>query len=142
MADFGKAGKLTIRSHDVAVVVNLTKNEYIHYKLTVQGADPIFTFACKHGARLSEHQFSGHPKQVYEWTWQRSSPLTNVPNQPSDAADDMYGVAMSFLAAIKYTLVVEHRDQNDKKIRTLKDVDYESQDPHDNFTESLRVFTF
>ena len=141
MADFGKAGKLTIRTHDVAVIINLTNKEYIHYKLSVQGADPIFTFACMHGARLSEHQFSGHPKQTYEWTWARSAALPNVPNESNDASDDMYGVAMSFLAAIKYTLVVEHRDQSDKKIRTLKDIDYESKDPHDNFTESLRVFT-
>ena len=78
---------------------------------------------------------------MYEWTWCRPTALANVPNQNSDALDDMYGVAMSFLAAVKYTLLVEQRDQTDKLISTLKDVDYESQDPHDNFTESLRIFT-
>jgi len=141
MADFGKAGKLTIRKHDVAALVNLTNKEYLSYKLTVQGADPIFTFACTHGARLSEHQFAGHPKKVYEWTWCRPTALAAVPNESSDAPDDMYGVAMSFLAAVKYTLLVEQRDQTDQLVRTLKDIDYESQDPHDNFTESLRIFT-
>lgn len=141
MADFGKAGKVTIRHHDVAALVNFTKNEYLFYKLTVQGAEPIFTFACMHGSRMSEHQFAGHPKQVYEWTWRRSSPLPNVSNHPSDAPDDMYVVAMSFIAAVKYTLLVEQRDSADNLIRTLKDVDYESQAPQDNFTETLRVFT-
>jgi hypothetical protein len=141
MADFGNAGKLTIRKHDVAALVSLSNQEYLFYKLTVKGADPIFTFACIHRARLSEHQFPGHPKQVYEWTWSRPTSLPNVPNETTDAPDDMYGVAMSFIAAIKYTLLVEQRDRNDQVVRVLKDIDYESNDPHDNFTESLRVFT-
>ena len=50
-------------------------------------------------------------------------------------------VAMSFVAAIKYTIVIEHRAGNNNKSRTLKDLDCESQDPHDNFTSSLRIFT-
>jgi hypothetical protein len=142
MSDFGKAGKLTIRTHDVAAVINLSVGEYLYYKLTVSGASPIFTFACKHHARLSEHQFAGHPKETYEWTWCRpTAGAAGVPDEKSDAADDMYGVAMSFIAAIKYTLLVEHRGKDDSLIRKLKDIDYESQDPHDNFTESLRLFS-
>jgi len=87
MADFGKSGKLTIRTHDVAALVSLTNKEYLYYKLTVQGAEPIFTFACMHGPRLSEHQFSGHPKKVYEWTWCRPTPGTSgVPNENSGCA--------------------------------------------------------
>ena len=141
MADFGKAGKLTIRKHNVAAVVNLTNKEYLYYKFTVKGVAPIFTFACKDKPRLREQEFAGHPKKVYEWTWARSSALPNMPNPESDSGDDMYGVAMSFFAApIKYTLFVEHRDQADQAIRTLKDIDYESTDPHDNFTESVRLF--
>jgi len=142
MADFGKAGKLTIRTDDVAAVVSLSGGEYLSYKLTVEGANPIFTFACKHNPRLSEHEFAGHPKQVYEWTWSRPTPgATGVPNEKSDAVDDLYVVAMAFIAAVKYTLVIEHRDRNNKVIRKLQDIDYESQDPEDNFTESLRIFT-
>jgi hypothetical protein len=142
MADFGKAGKLTIRAHDVAALVNLTNREFLSYKLTVSGASPIFTFACKHSARLSEHEFNGHPKQVYEWTWGRPTAVSaDIPNTASDAPDDTYVVAMSFLGAIKYTLLVEHRDQHNQLIRKLKDLDFESQAPEDNFTESLRLFT-
>ena len=141
MSDFGSTGKLTIRAHDVAAMVKLSVGEYIHYKLTVQGAEPIFTYACKHRARLSEHQFSGHPKQVYEWTWCRTTELNGVPNQRNDASDDMYVVTMAFITALKYTLVAEQRDRNDGTVRVLKDIDYESQSPEDTFTETLRVFT-
>jgi hypothetical protein len=134
MPDFGVAGKLTIREFDGAVKVRVSQGEHLFFRLTVQGAVPIFTFACKHIPRLSEHEFSGHPKKVYEWTWSRGS-------DESDAGDDMYGVAMSFLTAIRYTLLVEHRDQGGNLINLLKDIDYESQHPTDNFTEVLRVFT-
>jgi hypothetical protein len=134
MPDFGVAGKLTVREFDGAVKVRISSGEYLSFRLTVQGAVPLFTFACKHKARLSEHEFPGHPKQVYEWTWSKGS-------DESDSSDDMYGVAMSFLTAIRYTLVVEHRDAQDNLINLLKDIDYESNHPADNFTETLRVFT-
>ncbi len=141
MPDFGNAGELTVRAHDVATTVKLSEGEYIHYTLTVQGAEPIFTFACEHNDRLSEHDFAGHPKQVYEWTWGRSTSLDDIPNESEDASDDVYVVTMAFVTAIKYTLLAEKCDANDQVIRTLKDIDYESQDPTDTFTESLRVLT-
>jgi hypothetical protein len=114
--------------------VNTTGGEYLYFKVTVKGAEPIFTFACKHRARRSAQQFSGHPKGEYEWTWSHN-------NNESDAADDMYVVGMLFITAIKYTLLVEHRSQDDQLINKLKDIDYESQEPSDSFTEALRVFT-
>jgi hypothetical protein len=141
MADFGKAGKLTIRHDDVAAQIDITAGEFLFYRLTAKGAEPIFTFGCKHRVRFSEHQFAGHPKATYEWTWNRPLPGSSIPNESNDAPDDMYGVAMSFIATIQYTLLVEHRDRNNNLIRVVKDVDYESQDPTDNFTESLRLFT-
>jgi hypothetical protein len=134
MPDFGVAGKLTVREFDGAVKVRISSGEYLFFRLTVQGAVPLFTFACKHKARLSEHEFPGHPKKVYEWTWSKGA-------DESDVSDDMYGVAMSFLTAIRYTLIVEHRDAQDNLINLLKDIDYESNHPADNFTETLRVFT-
>ena len=134
MADFGVAGKLTIREFDAAVKVRVSQGEYLFFRLTVKGAEPIFTFACKHKARLSEHQFAGHPKKVYEWTWSKGQ-------NESDLPMDMYAVGMSFITAIRYTLLVEHRDQNDGLIDLLKDIDYESTHSADNFTETLRVLT-
>jgi hypothetical protein len=133
MADFGVAGKRTVRVYKGAVIVRFSQGEFLSFRLTAQGAEPIFTFACMHHALRSEHQFEGHPKQVYEWNWGRN------PGQEIDADDDMYGVAMSFITAIKYTLLVEHRQQNGGLIKVLKDIDYESQAPQDNFTETLEV---
>lgn len=133
MANFGTAGTRTIRVRKGAVIVRFTQGEFLAFKLTVKGAEPIFTFACMHRALLSEHQFNGHPKQEYEWEWGHN-PSTEI-----DAEDDMYGVAMSFITAIKYTLFVEHRAQNGSVIKVLKDIDYESQAPVDNFTETLEV---
>jgi len=134
MADFGVAGKLTIREYDGAVKVRVSQGEYLYFRLTVKGAEGIFTFACKHKARLSEHQFAGHPKQVYEWTWSKGQ-------DESDLKMDMYALGMSFMTAIRYTLLVEHRDANDAMIDLLKDIDYESDHPTDNYTETLRVLT-
>lgn len=135
MADFGKAGKVTIRTEKVAVLVNLTKGEFLSYKLTVAGANGIFTFACQHKPRLSEHQFPGHPKAIYQWDWCRGNPAE------SDSDDDMYVIAMSFLAATKYTLLVQMCDSAGSVLKTVKDVDYESTSPKDNFTASLHIFT-
>src|SRR5947209_9420708 len=135
MADFGKAGKLTRRTSETATLIRLSEGEFLAYKLTVQGAEPIFTFACKHKIRRSEHQFEGHPKQVYEWTWCKGSPAE------SDGDDDTYVVAMSFIAAVKYTLLVTQHRPDGSLIKTLKDIDLERDQPTDNFTSSLGVFT-
>ena len=134
MPDFGIAGKLTIREYDSGIKVRVSSGEYLYFRLTAQGAEPIFTFACKHKARLSEHQFDGHPKKVYEWTWSKGA-------DESDNPKDMYAVGMSFIAALRYTLLVEHRAQDDSLIDLVKDIDYESNQPADNYTETLRIHT-
>jgi hypothetical protein len=134
MADFGVAGKRTVREFNGAVKVRVSEGEYLSFRLTVQGASPIFTFACQDKPRLSEHEFPGHPKKVYEWTWSKNA-------DESDRTSDVYGVTMSFFTAIRYTLVVEHRNSDDSLIDLLKDIDYESNHGADNFTETLRVLT-
>lgn len=136
MPDFGKAGTRTVRNNADAgaVVVHIGNGEYLSFKLSVQGAEPIFTFACKHRALLSAHQVQGHPKQVYEWTWSRNG-------DESDDSDDTYVLSMLFIRAVKYTLTVEHRRQNNDLISTLKDIEYASQEPSDHFTEILEILT-
>lgn len=132
MPDFGVAGKLTIREFDGAVKVRVSQGEYLFFRLTVQGTMPIFTFACQHKARISEHEFPDHPKKVYEWVWSKNG-------DESDLKNDVYAITMSFIAATKYTLLVEHRNADDTLIDLLKDIDYESTNPTDNFTETLRI---
>jgi hypothetical protein len=142
MADFGNTGEITVRESIPGVEVNVTDGEYLFYQLTVSGAIPIFVFACTHETRLAASQFDDHPKAVYEWTWSRTAQMSaDIPNVQSDADDsgETYGVVMHFAAAIKYTLVVEHRDRDDNLIETLKDMDFETQAPEEFFSEGLLV---
>ena len=134
MADFGKTGKLTIRKNALAVEVDVNAGEHLAYKLTVKGAGPIFNWACKHKLRRNQSSFPGHPKQVYEWTWCRQNP------GDADAADDVYTLELRFSSAVKYTLVVELRNSNDQAIKTVEDLDFESQTPEDFFADPLRIF--
>lgn len=134
MADFGHAGVITVRERDNAVLVNVTAGEYLYFKVTVAGAEPIFTFACKHRKRFSAKDIPGHPKQVYEWTWGKSG-------ADIDGPDDMHGVAMLFITAVQYTIYVEHRDATDAVVNLLKDLDFRSSDPADSFVETLRIFS-
>jgi hypothetical protein len=134
MAKFGKAGKRTVHTLKGAVEVAISEGEFLAYTLTVDGAIPLFTYACKHTARLSQDDFEGHPKAVYEWSWSKDS-------DESDSDDDVYSVAMLFLSALKYNLVVEHFRQDNSLIETLQNIDYESTESSDAFTEPLRVFT-
>jgi len=131
--DFGEAGKVTIRVENVGVEVDLAVGQYLFYRLTVQGAPPLFAWTCEHKRRLAGKDFQGHPKKVYEWTWCRGS------TSDKDANIDTYSVGMRFTAATKYTLLVELRDRDDEPIRTVKDLDFESQAPQDSFTSTLDI---
>jgi hypothetical protein len=134
MADFGKAGKRTVRSYTPAVKVLLSQGEYLSYRLTVSGAVPEFSFSCSHRTLRSATDFPGHPKQVYEWTWGQDP-------SDKDADDDIYGVRMAFLTAKKYTLVVDRRRKDGSLIPpVLTDIDYESAEPTDGYQEDLHVF--
>jgi hypothetical protein len=53
----------------------------------------------------------------------------------------MYVIAMSFIAAIKYTLLVEHRRSDNTVKEVLIDADYKSQNPNDKFRELLSIIT-
>jgi len=140
MADFGNTGTITVHESVPGVTVNVTDGEYLFYQLTVSGALPIFVFACTHKTRLRSDQFDGHPKATYEWTLSRTAPIAqDAPNVMVDDSEESYDVIMHFAAAIKYTLLVEHRDRNDSLIETLTNIDFESQAPEDKFPEGLRV---
>lgn len=132
MPDFGKAGTITIRSNRDSAIVRVSDGEYLNFKLTAQGGIPIFTFACAHRPLLSATP-TGPQQQVYEWAWCRNNP------EDSDNRADRLVVSMAFTAAVKYTLVVEHRRRDDSLVKKLKDIDYESQDPLDDFTEGFDV---
>src|SRR5712675_2391649 len=134
MADFGSTGIVTVKTNNETASVKVSAGEFLAYKLTVEGAAAIFTFICARATQLSHQDFAGDPKQVYQWTWCRASANPpDVLNRCVDARDQSHQVAMQFAAAIKYTLLIEHRDQADNLIKTVKDIDYASQGPEDLF---------
>lgn len=141
MPDFGNAGQITQRVDHASTVVNRSNGEYLFYKVTVSGAKPKFTYVFEQQT-LSQNQFDGDPKEIYEWTWCRSANLSpDSPNVTGNSANDTQEVQMHFLTAIKYTLLIEQRHPDDSLVKVLKDVDYASQDPSDTFFATLQVLT-
>jgi hypothetical protein len=140
MADFGNTGTVTIRTNNETAEVRVSAGEFLAYKLTVEGAAAIFTFICARATQLSQQDFAGDPKQVYQWTWCHSAANPpDVLNRCVDARNQSHQVAMQFAAAIKYTLLIEHCDLANTLIKTVKDIDFESQGPEDLFVEGLNV---
>lgn len=135
MPDFGTAGTITVRNNrrKNAVDVKFNQGEYLYFRVKVSGPTASFTFNCNDGAILSSKtaDFPNHPQQVYEWT-------KKAADVHSD--DDMHGLRMLFITNHKYTYFVEHRDASNNIIEILKDVDFESQNNKDKFTELLRIF--
>ncbi|HKG20457.1 MAG TPA: hypothetical protein VKC34_01045 [Blastocatellia bacterium] len=136
---FGKKGKRTARADENAVEVNATAGEHLSFDLTVKGATAIFTFACMHKSHLQASSFPGFPA-IDKFTWDWGKKPADFQHTSVLLAEDEYLVRMSFLPAIKYTLVVEQRDKDGNTLKVLKDIDYESQDPTDRFGELLTVF--
>jgi len=132
---FGKAGTRDERTYINAQVVRFGEGEFLHFKLTVSGAEPLFSFACADHGRLSESDFGGHPTAVYEWD------LGAEKDERPDNVKDTYGVGMLFTTAVKYTLEVDYRRQNGSVISQLIDVDYKSTAPEDKYREILSVFS-
>jgi hypothetical protein len=142
MADvsgFGNKGTRTARKDRNAVEVNTGAGEYLSFVLTVKGAKAIFTFSCMHQAFKTESSFPGFPAiDEFSWTWGENP--SELHHKEDGLEDDEYVVRMSFVPAIKYTLIVKHCRANGTTLRVLKDIDYESQDPKDRFGELLTVF--
>ena len=132
-ADFGVAGKLTIRADVPATAIHIDQGEFLSYDLVVHGVDPIFTLACKHRRVKSDDDFpvGSH----FAWTHFQAA-------GDEDSHDDTYTLGLSFLSApIKYSLVVKRCDSTGAPMQTLKDKDFESTDPSDFFLDGLRVFS-
>lgn len=132
---FGKAGTRDERTYITSVTVQFDEAEYLHFKVTVSGAEPLLSFACKDQERLSQSDFPNHPTDIYQWD------LGSGKDQEPDQKEDVYALGMLFTTAVKYTLEVEHRRENGDVITQLIDVDYESTAPEDKYREILSVFS-
>jgi hypothetical protein len=130
MADFGFAGDLTIREDKSVVRLDLSKDESLFYRVVVQGAQPIFSLACRHGI-LWDQNDSQVQSNTYEKDWSK---------QPGLHVDDYHSFTMSFASADRYTLVVERRDAAGQVLEKLKDLDCSSSDPRDYYTVILNIY--
>ena len=124
----------TVRKEDVAVLVRVRDGEHLVYKITVLGAQPIFTLVDQDSRLLMSQDDSSIPQMVYTRRW------PNPTDNPVKVNND-HTMALSFLAAIKYTYLVEHRRSDDSVKSVIIDVDYESQRPEDTFFQNLGVIT-
>ena len=132
MADFGSAGRRTVRASEVAATVNATKGEFVICTLDVKGAVPLFTFACTHNAAI--HTPTGRPVSRYQW-----SVYDTVNSRPSG---DVHILTLQFNGgAISYRFRMELFDENMALLKTLKDIDYETSDPADVANEPIRLRT-
>ena len=130
--DFGKAGKLTIRTNATGATINTSAGEFVHCELRVVGTQALFSFACTHRHLRSGTDFQpGHA-----FVWDHLNHAGDL-----DAPSDAYSLVLSFLQAIKYTFVMEHRNGAGAVLKRLKDIDYESTSSEDVFRDSLIIFT-
>ena len=132
MADFGTAGKRTVRASEVGGTVNATKGEFLICTLDVKGAVPVFTFACTHNAAL--HKPDGPPLSRYQWS------VYDIAN--SRTTGDVHILTLQFNGgALSYRYRMELFDENMALLKTLKDIDYETSDPADVANEPIRLRT-
>ena len=115
--------KRTIRVQLGTVRVNA--GQHLHYFVTVQGAQPVFSLSCRHKTHFNAGDL-GPPKKNYEVVWPRSA-ADEEPAQDGEA----YAFSMSFVAALKYTLRLELHDGSHKRVGAglIVDADYESENP-------------
>lgn len=144
MADFGQGGVRTVTTFNADVTVNGTSGEHLAYQATVQGGMPNFVFTCQHQNQVpitSADRFQGHPKQVYAWKLWKTLPPNAAPTdfRTDTTPTDVFGVGMSFIGAIEYTLRVELHDGNGVATKTVQQINYRSQTPTDSVIESLEV---
>jgi hypothetical protein len=59
-----------------------------------------------------------------------------VPDDPSDVVV----LLLSFVPAIRYTVRIDRISISGALVETVRDADYESQDPQDTFPDNLTVF--
>jgi hypothetical protein len=126
VTSFGNAGRRTARASRGSVT--LKGDELLVYTVTVRGANAAFGFACRHRALHSAEDFEGHPRAKYEWDY--------LP----DRDKDLVKLLLTFVGAVTYTVRIDHISQAGALLRTVRDVDYESQDPEDTAEDNLSVF--
>src|SRR5262245_23365018 len=98
MPDFGKDGtrKVTVSHGGATLRRSGGESDYLHYKLTVEGANPIFSLTSeKDNTIWSNDQFPA-PQQNYDRKWPKD-------DSEIEGNDISYALVLSFFNANKYT---------------------------------------
>jgi DNA-binding NtrC family response regulator/DNA-directed RNA polymerase specialized sigma24 family protein len=133
LARFGYAGKILIRRSTDRVALNLAEGEHLIFKLKAYGSSPAFYFSpgSEYWKIWSDKDFPAQSNHEYEREWPS--------NTLEVMADADYQFFISFAAATKYTLRIEHHDRDHNVIEIIKDVDYESTSKRDTYQEKLKI---
>lgn len=125
-----------VTTETVAVFLDVTNGEHLHYRVTVRGATPVFTLVDSQTNKLlmshKDTPVATSPSVTYERKW----PL------PADQTLQVTGHTMGFhfLAAISYRYeVVRHFGDGTSEV--LIDITYSSQAPEDWYFQDLDVTT-
>jgi hypothetical protein len=126
VTSFGSAGTRTARINKPGVGVGA--GDLLVYTVTVSGAAAAFGFGCQHREVLSATTLDGgQPRREYQWEY--------FPDDP----DDSVALLLSFLAAVKYVVRIDRISAAGGLLETVRDADYESQDPQDRVRDDLAV---
>jgi len=140
MADFGNAGTRTVTVFNANVTVNASAGEFLEYSLTAAGGVPAFAYACSHRDPISKSdQFPGHPKANYKWRLQKTGEA--LPSTVArDSTDfDAYSVAMSFLGAVRYDLLINLCNSDGTVKKVVQQISYASNDSTDTCSSDLGI---
>lgn len=126
----------TVRNETKAISLKLSdlKNgEYLLYKLKVWGAKGIFSVVDEKGRVLMKNNDYPGLDQDYVRKWPKTP--TDIPVEN----DIIYTLVVSFVAATKYSYIVELVRENGALSEVIKNIDFESENAGDSDYNTLRV---
>ena len=123
-----------------AVIVDVTHGDHLTYKVTVRGATPAkFTLVDANTKTLiwssAEGPTATDPDFVYEREW----PKAGDSAQPQTQTSHSMGFQFLGVREIKYEVVLHHEIGIPM---TLFDIDYQTSEDNENYTEDLMVTVF
>jgi hypothetical protein len=111
----------------------LKNGEYLLYKLKVWGAKGIFSVVDEKGRVLMKNNDYPGLDQDYVRKWPKTP--TDIPVEN----DIIYTLVVSFVAATKYSYIVELVRENGALSEVIKNIDFESENAGDSDYNTLRV---
>jgi hypothetical protein len=131
---FPTEGTATVRANEAARIVNTSANrELIICTVTSRGGGvPTFIFTRDGIEEQRASLFEGHPADRYQWILSRDD--GTLPDGKS-----MFVLSLAFTST-QYTYLMEHCDEFGARIAVLKDIDYESANGEDVFSEAIQIF--